>query len=54
MIYPGDSFSENGVLGLAPSETVKSIIKTMHSQNVIKDEIISLNYENGNHSILFG
>ena len=30
IIYPAKSFSENGVLGLAPSDSVKSIIKTMH------------------------
>lgn len=30
MIYPEKTFSENGVLGLAPTETMKSIVKTMH------------------------
>ena len=54
MIYPDDSFSENGVLGLAPSTSALSIVKNLQAQNVINDQIISINYEDGNHSISFG
>lgn len=42
------------MLGLAPTETMKNIVKTMHDNGVIKEELISMNYEDGNHSITFG
>ena len=53
-IYPENSFSENGVLGLAPTSDVLSIVKNLHEQNKINNQIISINYEDGNHSISFG
>lgn len=47
-----NKFQANGVLGLAPSDDMKSIIKTMKEQKVITEEVIGLNFEDPQESKL--
>ena len=47
-----NKFQANGVLGLAPSDDMKSIIKTMKEQKVIAREVIGLNFEDPQESKL--
>jgi hypothetical protein len=45
-------FYGNGVLGLAPSQDYKSFVRTLVEQEIIKNEIVALNFEDPNDTSL--
>ena len=51
-IWPPKSFSEMGIVGLAPGKSQKSVLNTLKKQNIIDHEVMAIDLEE--ESISFG
>ena len=54
LITPPNSFTENGIMGLAPNKNKNNIVRTLYNQGQIDKEIVTLNLEARGHVITFG
>ena len=54
VVDPEKSFEENGFIGLAPGRSGKSVLNTMKKKNLIKNEVVAINLEEGKNVVSFG
>ena len=53
-IDPEGLFPENGIIGLSPGKSERSVLNTLKRQGVIDKEVLAISLEANEHHITFG